>query len=129
MFFKWPNNTHPTFCYVWNLEYCSNSWFFSFKKKNWYVTNNEIFSMKFAIGPFIFLYDLLSSLSILQGINKNETFICISNWGESTKIIHFHSFLGISHSLCAPETARHTSRCLSSRIISWKGHKKRITCY
>lgn len=52
--------------------------FFSFFS-NWYVTNDEIFSMKFAIGASIFLYDLLSGFAILQAINKNATFICISN--------------------------------------------------
>lgn len=93
------------------------------------VTNDENFSMKFAIEASIFLYDLLSGPAILQAINKNATFICISNWGESIKIKHFHFFLSISHSLCAPKTARHTSRCCSSRMVSQKGHKKRIAYY
>lgn len=43
------------------------------------MTNDKIFSMKFAIGAFISLYDLLSGPAILQGINKNATFVCISN--------------------------------------------------
>lgn len=44
---------------------------------HWYVTNDEIFGMKFAIEVSIFLYDFLSGLAILQAINKNATFICI----------------------------------------------------
>ena len=41
------------------------------------MTNDEIFSMKFAIEVPIFLYDFLSGFAIPQAINKNATFICI----------------------------------------------------
>lgn len=130
MLSKWPS-THHDFSYIWSLEDHTNSRlfyplpFFPFFS-NWYVTNDEIFRMKVAIGASIFLYDLLSGPALLQAINKNATFICISNWGESVKIKHFHFCLSITHSLCAPKTARHTSHCLSSRMISWKGHKNNL---
>lgn len=58
---------------VWHKSKVPLYFFFS----HWYVTNDEIFSMKFAIEVSIFLYDFLSGLAILQAINKNATFICI----------------------------------------------------
>lgn len=125
MLFKW-SNTHFNFCYVWSIIQIQ-SFSCLFKKK---TDSDKRWNFQYEICYWDFhLYDLLSGPAIRQSINKNVTFICISNWGESTKIKHFHSFVGISHSLCAPKTARHTSCCLSSRVISWKGHKKRITCY
>ena len=51
--------------------------YFFFFFSHWYVTNDEIFSMKFAIEVPIFLYDFLSGFAIPQAINKNATFICI----------------------------------------------------
>lgn len=94
--------------------------FFSFFS-NWYVTNDEICYWGFHVSLC-----LLSGPAILQAINKNATFICISNWGESIKIKDFHLCLSINHSLCAPKTARRTSHCLSSRMISWKGRKNNL---
>ena len=83
---------------VWSIAQIQGfSPFFS----HWYVANDEIFNIKFAIEASIFLYDLLSGLAILQAINKNATFICISNWGESIKIKHFHFFLSMSLSVCS----------------------------
>ena len=46
------------------------------------MTNDEIFSMKFAIEVPIFLYDFLTGFAILQAINKNATFICIQTEEE-----------------------------------------------